>query len=587
MSIPIKKELSYPAFAVWGTKRGKKIFFFDQFEQQETVNSIDGMLTDLRDAVSNPSTTTPFYSLEKKGNVCIFSIYTSINDWLGRSGYYAVSLLMHSNQELKSSSILEALTYFSDIYFEQAIKDSGQKRRISEYTDEEVNKALFQKEFMKKEEFHLVPTQDSKLYKGTEKACFNYSNETEIDTFFKNRNHTDIAKYQTIYFLPKEEETQTALTCINEIPAFKPVEKVEEITPPKEETKSKIELPPKDDTKEDKDLKKQDDKDDLPKVNTKGEKKNNEQDSQPKEDQTKETKQNPQETDNKKETFLKSKKGKIILAVLIIFLLVATGGAILHFASDNTEIKEDETQKFTQAQADKFIAEIDSIAKPILAEGWKWSDTEYKQAKKLIIEKDSALAKIIVSDEISKTELNRAENYSKKIKLKLEAAYNLAIKKKADELIGSTEFDYLIAKELYQEIDSFNVKYADTVKLKNFTSVSFAVYQAKQLIKKGELPTGKKAIVNDKKEPITDFKEAALKLNSTINFILNDNKKYDFITTDQKCHLKEYSNILIALKHKAGTEKIMEWVIKNKKDTKRVRELRAFLNNGICTNQNK
>lgn len=602
MAIPIKKELISPAFAVWGTKRGKKIFFFDQFEQQETINSVDGILTDLRDAVSNPSTTTPFYSLEKKGDICIFSIYTSINDWLGRSGYYAVSFLMHSNQEFKGSSVLEALKYFSSIYHQNAIKDSSQQNRISEYTDEEANKDFFQKEFKKQDNYKLEPILDSKLYKGTEKAYFNYTDENEIDTFFKNRNHVDIDNYQTIYFLPKEEETQTALTCIDKIPAFKIIEKTEQIITPKEETESKIKLPQQDtNEKINKDKKEEDEnkkEDDLPPMNQ-----NTKQIEQGKADQeTKPTDSQPtgekpstNPTETKKTSFFKKifpNKSSIILAVLIPVVLLIIG-VVVGVAISNEDGKEEITENredFSDEQLEEFMRELNIISSTVTADDWRWNEKIYVNAYKKLLEKGSII-KVMDKKEIDKesqNNLTKAKSHQSKKKAEL----NNAITKEAKKIINNTGFDFVKSKEVYQTVNLFNVQYADIANLRKYKGVAFRVFQAKEIIKENRLPLGDNAVKNDDKTPIDDIKKAADRLDGILSSILKS-EDYIFLIESQKCHLQEWSNLLKARQHKKDIEDIIQWVVNDKYDKypkgslkakARAQRLRKFLEDGTCTN---
>jgi hypothetical protein len=59
---------------------------------------------------------------------------------------------------------------------------------------------------------------------------------------------------------------------------------------------------------------------------------------------------------------------------------------------------------------------------------------------------------------------------------------------------------------------------------------------------------------------------------------------YNFLEPKQRCHLIEWSNILKAREHKDNIEDIVEWIInKNPLDTKRAKEIRAFVANGECT----
>jgi hypothetical protein len=275
---------------------------------------------------------------------------------------------------------------------------------------------------------------------------------------------------------------------------------------------------------------------------------------------------------------------KNLLIVLAIVVVLGIGGVsfLLYQPNETNSSNSENKQDFTIQQLDKFKAEIDEIAKPIFDPNWKWSKSEYKQVMKLLSEKESLLSNVAI-DEVSKENLHTAQNYSKTNRTKLASAYNLAINKRANDLIASTDFDFAFARNLLTEIDSSKIDYLNKETLQKYKNVSFRIYQAKELIMQNTLPKGENAVLDDKGIPITDSKVAAFEISRVMETILAGD--YKFLEPKQRCHLKEWSTILRARQHKDNIEDIIEWVIaRNPQDVRRAKQIRAFVSNGECTN---
>jgi hypothetical protein len=283
---------------------------------------------------------------------------------------------------------------------------------------------------------------------------------------------------------------------------------------------------------------------------------------------------------------LNSKKmiKNLLIVVAIVIVLGVGGVGFLFYQPDETNSSNSENkQDFTIQQLDKFKADIDEIAKPIFDPNWKWSKSEYKQVMKLLSEKDSLLSFIVV-DEVSKENLRTAQNYSKNNRARLIAIYNAAITKKANDLIASTNFDFELARNLLNEIDSSKIDYLNKETLEKHRNVSFRVYQAKEIIRGNTLPKGVNAITDANGNAITDIKMASSQVSDTMQSILKNND-YNFLTSDQKCHLKEWNNLLIVRKHKDNIEEMIGWIVAREGGkTKRAGEIRKFIEKGECTN---
>jgi hypothetical protein len=276
-------------------------------------------------------------------------------------------------------------------------------------------------------------------------------------------------------------------------------------------------------------------------------------------------------------------KNLLIVLAIVVVLGIGSVGFLLYQPNESSYTNSENKQDFTVQQLDKFKAEIDEIAKPILESNWKWSKSEYEQAIKLLSEKDTLLPSAAI-DEIGKGYLQTAQNYSKTKKIILTAAYNSAITKRANELIASTDFDFLLTRDLLTEIDSFNINYPNKEILQKYRNVAFRVYQAKELIKQNTFPKGANAVTDANGNAITDIKVASSQVSDTMQSILKNND-YNFLTSDQKCHLKEWNNLLIVRQHKDNIEEMIGWIIvREGVRTKRAGEIRKFIEKGECTN---
>jgi hypothetical protein len=203
-----------------GTKRGKQVFFADGI-QEETAH-IDNFIFDVRTLVQWERTNLTFFAFEQGNGFVVFSAYRTINDWLNRLGYYAVSVVIPEKYQVSSAQDLVAvLKTMLDIYKQQYMHE--QSFRIKEEAKETIEPF---KELLYS--LRLEPTQKKQRFQKEAKGQYIYAQEEEIVQFFQA---FQAIEQDQICFLPQIQRNNGSLRCSDNVKHLPiPAKPKEEIT---------------------------------------------------------------------------------------------------------------------------------------------------------------------------------------------------------------------------------------------------------------------------------------------------------------------------------------------------------------------
>ena len=205
------KDYNYPAFVVWGTKRGMQVFFHEGIDE-DTKTVLNAFSDFARSSVSYSRPLITFFSIERKKEYISYSAYRTIDDWVGRLGYFSVSLMIPSGKRFPASKIYELLLLLLERYYENNIKNNISKpNRIRENVNEEANKALFHSFVEKPENFLLPDTRTSGTF-GSHKCYMEYKDIDELQSIFDNHQNPQLSDCDLIFLFPvKESELSSFL----------------------------------------------------------------------------------------------------------------------------------------------------------------------------------------------------------------------------------------------------------------------------------------------------------------------------------------------------------------------------------------
>lgn len=212
---------SYPAYAVWGTKRGKQTFHSVGVDL--SIKKLDALLKDVRTPVQFVKVPNlVFYSLTFIENVAVYTAYRTIYDWTDRAGYYAVSLFIDQGKTIGNGvDTYELLNQLLDEYYTLAVETSKIshqiKRNINEQEVEGKLRILIENPAFPLED--LMPAKKAGG-KHSEEVQITFDTEEEVTTLFENAWHRAIKDYQAIYLLPSADSRISSELPVIGMPAF-------------------------------------------------------------------------------------------------------------------------------------------------------------------------------------------------------------------------------------------------------------------------------------------------------------------------------------------------------------------------------
>jgi hypothetical protein len=207
-------------FALWGTKRGKQIFLLNSIENDA---SLENTFSDIRNYLQFNGKGVEYIIFEKQSDCYIFSMARTITDWVGRAGFFAVSLVVPNNKTLTQTEKIPALLkQLCDEYYNRYIKGSQDE---SIKTDIKEDPLIFS-HLIKQSGIEIREASNTQWNVGTEKVSLNIEtldNQTITNFFQYYQQRNDIDKYQRIVFIPKNKKDTTCSYPEVTIPIYKPI----------------------------------------------------------------------------------------------------------------------------------------------------------------------------------------------------------------------------------------------------------------------------------------------------------------------------------------------------------------------------
>jgi len=183
---------------LWGTKRGKQVFAASNLEEKLSI--IDNQIPDIRNYVLiyNPGKT--FYSIENQQNRIVFSYYRTIEDWVGRMGFYAVSIIAEKNIFCEKEIIPELLKQLSELYYQNYVAVNDKPNRISEYLHEDIS--LFENLIDKSFESG-IPLKIPVLSNG-KNIYVTYNDDNELKKIFSDLGENNVLENKLTIIVEKD-----------------------------------------------------------------------------------------------------------------------------------------------------------------------------------------------------------------------------------------------------------------------------------------------------------------------------------------------------------------------------------------------
>ena len=179
--------------AVWGLKLGHQIFFNSSGLDAGSHEVVD-VLEDIRGVVNFSSPGISFHSVELSDRYQIFSVYRTIYDWVGREGYFAISLFVPQGKAMAPGKCLELLQELLRLYENNYIDE---RNKIKNYKEDI---ALFTREIEKVGS--LVPAPPPVVKgSGNRYARVSYSGKADLERFLDSPSRQEYAAFKEIFFI--------------------------------------------------------------------------------------------------------------------------------------------------------------------------------------------------------------------------------------------------------------------------------------------------------------------------------------------------------------------------------------------------
>ncbi len=203
-------DINKPALIVWGTKRGKSVFFSSNL--LETNEELNNQLKDIQLNISFQRIDHDFYSFDFTKESKFITIIRSLNDALGRVGYLAISLVIDASRTFGNEDDLVGI-------LKRLLDEYVQKYVISDYTRKTINAAIREDvpafEFILRnsnlkleDEQGLMRGQQQKEPKGV--VFLNYQDEVKLREIIKHFDRQELRGYERVLVLPEGQNDLTA-----------------------------------------------------------------------------------------------------------------------------------------------------------------------------------------------------------------------------------------------------------------------------------------------------------------------------------------------------------------------------------------
>lgn len=189
--------------AVWGLKLGHQIFFSSN-GLNTASNDVTDVLEDIRGVVNFSTPGICFHSVELSEKYQIFSVYRTIYDWVGREGYFAISLFVPHGRELPPGRCYTLLQELLNLYERNYIDD---RNKIVNYKEDVT---LFTR--ILDEKGKLQPASSGTVVgSGNRYAQVRYTGTGDLIAFLDSPCRSEYAEFKEIFFI-NEAETRLRLS---------------------------------------------------------------------------------------------------------------------------------------------------------------------------------------------------------------------------------------------------------------------------------------------------------------------------------------------------------------------------------------
>jgi len=203
-------DINKTALIVWGTKRGKSVFFSSNL--LETNEELNNQLKDIQLNISFQRIDHDFYSFDFTKDCKFITIIRSLNDALGRVGYLAISMVIDASKTFrKEDDLVGVLKILLDEYVRKYV--------ISDYTRKTINAAIREdvlafeviiknSNLKLEDEQGLMRGQQQKEPKGV--VFLNYEDEEKLKEIIKHFDREELRGYERVLVLPEGQNDLTA-----------------------------------------------------------------------------------------------------------------------------------------------------------------------------------------------------------------------------------------------------------------------------------------------------------------------------------------------------------------------------------------
>ncbi|MBS1664765.1 MAG: hypothetical protein JST68_27210 [Bacteroidetes bacterium] len=191
----------------WGTKQGVEEFFACNFLEKETRR--DYGLYDIRLSFQFSGPKFSFYCIEHFPDYSRITIYRTIIDWVGRAGFYAMTIVIPAGLTFReNNNIGELLSVLSDNYWSRYIASGPRPNMIDHEVIEDSQ--LFAA-IIDDNKYRLIANEEDPRSSDGEEVCIvRYKDETALSAIFENYEGEEFFKYKRVFLLPTETPTITS-----------------------------------------------------------------------------------------------------------------------------------------------------------------------------------------------------------------------------------------------------------------------------------------------------------------------------------------------------------------------------------------
>jgi len=190
------QDKNKPALIIWGTKRGKDVFF--SVNLADSNDALNEQLKDVRGYITLQRGNLEFYSIDFNSDYTALSTIYTLNDALSRIGYLAITVVVDAGKKFRDAAGLNLLKKLQQLYMDRyVVTESVVNKRISLEARENVN--LFEQLLSRfnadiidnKVSYPVLPAKNS--------TCFAlYDDEAQLEEIFKFYNREEFVQYEKV-----------------------------------------------------------------------------------------------------------------------------------------------------------------------------------------------------------------------------------------------------------------------------------------------------------------------------------------------------------------------------------------------------